>query len=707
MVRAPSFCLKLAWLKIYFADISKYFMAHIICLYYNQINFSLNSVNRLAGIIRGSRRMGKCTRKWKLKGYFLAVMGVTFVGVETAADTTNMFDGLFMTEVQASVVEIGTANITIDIADWESGTDRYYTSSNGVEMYVQWNAESSASVFIDNGNGYTATPLYDGSSQTGSAQAYTGMNYITVNYNVIDSSDTTATADTTDTSEPTETKTETATDETLFFISYQSHISDIGWQVSKYDGELSGTEGESRRLEAIRIKMSDSLPIGDITYRTHVQDYGWLNWVSNGELSGTEGKAKRLEAIEIKLTGDLAQQYDIYYRVHAQHVGWLDWAKNGESSGTAGYGYRLEAIEIKLVEKNGEAPGAITRPFVKYPTVSYQTHVQNVGWQPDVRNGESSGTTGQSLRLEGIKIRLTDLPYAGSISYSTHIQNIGWQNDVSDGLLSGTTGLELRLEAIKIKLNGEMANNFDIYYRVHAQNFGWMGWAKNGEPVGTAEYSYRLEAIQIKIMPKGSEAPGNTTGAFVENPKVVLNVPFVSQLTPTYAPMGCEGASLLMGLQYKGYTNVSLKTFLDKMPKNSNNPFESFASSPYKIVNGAYQSIFPQALATYGKTYSGKVADATGFSTAQLKVEIKQGNPVVVYVTNKFAAPIWGIYYMGSAGYVRTVDNMHVMTLIGYDEETGNYLVNDPNSYVKSQYWVTKEKFEKAYDALKYAVVVR
>lgn len=90
---------------------------------------------------------------------------------------------------------------------------------------------------------------------------------------------------------------------------------------------------------------------------------------------------------------------------------------------------------------------------------------------------------------------------------------------------------------------------------------------KNGEPSGTAEYSYRLESIQIKIMPKGSEAPGKTTGAFLENPKVVLNVPFVSQLTPTYAPMGCEGASLLMGLQYKGYTSVSLKTFLDKMPE--------------------------------------------------------------------------------------------------------------------------------------------
>ena len=599
--------------------------------------------------------MKKCTRKWKLKGFLLALMGITFLGLEMATDPT---DSLFTTEVHASTNQIGTANITIDIADWESGVERHFTSSNGTDMYVHWNSETSASIFMDNGNGYTETTLYDGISRTGPMQASFSMGYVAVNYNIVDSRITTVPEDVKAT---TDTMAAAVTAEFPFSLSYQAHISDIGWQADRHDGELSGTEG----------------------------------------------KAKRLEAIEIKLTDDLAQQYDIYYRVHAQNVGWLDWAKNGESSGTAGYGYRLEAIVIKLVEKNGEAPGPTTSPFVKYPTVSYQTHVQNIGWQNDMSNGESSGTTGRALRLEGIKIQLTDLPYAGSISYSTHIQNIGWQNDVNDGLLSGTSGQGLRLEAIKIKLDGEMASNFDIYYRVHAQNFGWMGWAKNGEPAGTAEYGYRLEAIQIKMIPKGSEAPGKTTGAFMENPKVVLNVPFVSQLTPTYAPMGCEGASLLMGLQYKSYTSASLKSFLDNMPKNSINPFESFASSPYKIVNGVFQSIFPEALAAYGKTYSGKVADATGISTAQLKAEIKQGNPVVVYVTNNFTSPIWGIFYMGSAGYVRTIDNMHVMTLIGYDEGTGAYLVNDPNSYTKNQYWVKKDKFEKAYDALKYAIVVR
>ena len=80
--------------------------------------------------------------------------------------------------------------------------------------------------------------------------------------------------------------------------------------------------------------------------------------------------------------------------------------------------------------------------------------------------------------------------------------------------MSGTSGRSLRLEAIQIRLTGAAASKYDIYYRVHSQNIGWMGWAKNGAPAGTAGYAYRLEAIQIKIVPKGERAPGSTAYAY-------------------------------------------------------------------------------------------------------------------------------------------------------------------------------------------------
>ncbi len=146
-------------------------------------------------------------------------------------------------------------------------------------------------------------------------------------------------------------------------VTYRTHVQTYGWQGWKYNGQMSGTSGQAKRLEGIEIELTNQDCYGDIVYTTHVQSYGWqddLNdkstWSSNGEMSGTWGEAKRLEAICIALTGEMAERYDVYYRVHAQTYGWLGWAKNGEAAGTAGYGKRLEGIQIVLVPKGANAP---------------------------------------------------------------------------------------------------------------------------------------------------------------------------------------------------------------------------------------------------------------------------------------------------------------------------------------------------------------
>ncbi len=294
-------------------------------------------------------------------------------------------------------------------------------------------------------------------------------------------------------------------------VYYMTHVQDYGNQDYVKDGAMSGTSGQSKRLEAIRMNIKWSKYSGDIEYRTHVEDYGWMNYVKNDAMSGTSGQAKRLEAIQIRLTGELGEHYDVYYRVHAQDVGWMNWAKNDEMSGTAGYGRRLEGIEIVLVQKGQNPP---TRNDLKsnkaflQKQVLYTTHVQDIGWQSEVADGEMSGTSGQSKRLEGIKIHFYKPDVSGDIEYRTHVQDIGWQDFVKNGEMSGTSGQSKRLEAIEIRLTGEMEKKYDIYYRVHAQDVGWMNWAKNGEKSGTAGYGRRLEGIEIVIVDKG-EAPPN------------------------------------------------------------------------------------------------------------------------------------------------------------------------------------------------------
>lgn len=310
-------------------------------------------------------------------------------------------------------------------------------------------------------------------------------------------------------------------------VYYEVHRQDYGWEVDakdeadlskwKKDGMDSGTVGECKRLEAIKIKLPDGVS-GSVQYRTHIQDIGWESkWAEDGALSGTSGKAKRLEAIQIKLSGKVADNYDIYYCVHAQNVGWLGWAKNGEQAGTAGYAYRLEAIRIKLVPKGKEPPKNVgsTDKAMEARLVGYQTHVQDIGTQDYVYDGAMAGTSGQAKRMESIRIKLpSTMASEGKIEYKSHIENIGWEKSwKKTGELSGTSGKSLRLEAIQIKLSGDIAEKYDVYYRVHAQNFGWLGWAKNGEKSGTEGYAYRLEALQIKLVPKGTENPELPTPA--------------------------------------------------------------------------------------------------------------------------------------------------------------------------------------------------
>lgn len=305
-------------------------------------------------------------------------------------------------------------------------------------------------------------------------------------------------------------------------VSYSTHVQSDGWLNAVKNGEISGTEGAAKRLEAIKVSLADLPYEGSVEYQTHVQSDGWIDWVKDGEMSGTEGQAKRLEAIRIKLTGEMAEHFDIYYRVHSQTYGWLDWAKNGEEAGTEGLAKRLEAVEIRLVKKGEAAPGNTENSFItSKPVVTYSTHVQSVGWQGEVSNGQMSGTQGQALRLEGIRLNASDPAYEGGLEYRTHIQSVGWQDWRKDGELSGTEGQARRLEAIQIRLNDEMAKQYDVYYRVHAQTFGWMSWAKNGEAAGTEGLAKRLEGIEVVLVKKGEKAPGNTARPHVKsNPNV-------------------------------------------------------------------------------------------------------------------------------------------------------------------------------------------
>ena len=178
---------------------------------------------------------------------------------------------------------------------------------------------------------------------------------------------------------------------------------------------------------------------------------------------------------------------------NVDQYGYLRTYHKGEAIITATNQYGLQATCTVKVED-------------QVTSLKYKTHVQNVGWQQFVNDGQMSGTEGKGYRLEGIILDL-DSTIPGNIEYTTHVQNIGWQPYVGSEQMSGTEGKGYRLEGIKIKLTGDLADYYDVYYRVHIQNTGWLSWAKNDQTAGSSGYGFRLEGIQISLAPKGGKAP--------------------------------------------------------------------------------------------------------------------------------------------------------------------------------------------------------
>ena len=320
-------------------------------------------------------------------------------------------------------------------------------------------------------------------------------------------------------------------------VSYQSYLSGA-WQNSVLDNAVSGTVGQAKQIEGIKISLQDkavSFAGSSIQYRTYLQTYAWQDWTSNGGTSGKPGSGKRVEAVQIKLTGSIASSYDVYYRVHSQTFGWLDWACNGQSAGSAGYAKRIEAIQIVLVKKGGAAPGSTATPYKEAPpSVTYQTYISG-GWQPAVADKATSGLAGQGKKTEGLRVSLKAGAQSlgnSSVKYRTYLQTYGWQSWVSNGASSAKAGSGKRMEAIEISLTGDISSQYDIYYRSYVTGYGWLGWACNGATSGTTDYAKPIEAVQAVLVKKGGAAPGSTNNAYL---KPEVTGPFEISFSPSGA----------------------------------------------------------------------------------------------------------------------------------------------------------------------------
>lgn len=477
-------------------------------------------------------------------------------------------------------------------------------------------------------------------------------------------------------------------------ITYASHVQTYGWLECVADGEISGTQGQKKRMEALKLYLGDirddsgNVIEGSIEYQVHCQKYGWMDWVSEGNIAGTSGESKRLEALKICLTGDIANYYDVYYRVHSSKWGTLGWAKNGEIAGTSGYSRAVESLEIKLVKKDGnQAPVQNERSYLDsglVGTCNFIAYMQGSNAQYSAGNDAVLGNAGTKEIIDAVALQVGTGEiagrYSGDIIYSVYVREQGWLDNVSNGAVAGLPGQNKPVEAIKISLTGELEKYCDIYYRAYIEEYGWLGWAKNGQPAGSSTINYKMEAMQIKIVYKGASAPGNIQNSYIEK-KVSNSVWVPDILQNPELPTGCESVALTIALRHYGY-NIGKTVIADSYLPYSSNYAIGFSGNPYTYYGGG---CFAPAITTAAnkfltsKSSSYRANDITGTNFQELYNYIDRGYPVIV----------WGTMYMKTPQFTGASVSWngrrylwyrleHCMVLYGYDKKSDTVQISDP-----------------------------
>lgn len=147
-------------------------------------------------------------------------------------------------------------------------------------------------------------------------------------------------------------------------VSYRVHTADKilggnhGWEGYVSNGAQAGTTGQSRRVEAMTMVLNGAPPGTTLEYRAHLGQkfpgdngpYGWTAWTPEGVDCGTTGDSRRMEAIEVRLVNAPVHCH-IRYRVHMRgqwNGGWSDWVQDGATAGTTGENRRIEAIQVEI-----------------------------------------------------------------------------------------------------------------------------------------------------------------------------------------------------------------------------------------------------------------------------------------------------------------------------------------------------------------------
>lgn len=169
---------------------------------------------------------------------------------------------------------------------------------------------------------------------------------------------------------------------------YTPYLAGLQWQPGACDGAVAGTTGLSLSMEGLMLSLSSRYDKNRcrIKARGHVEEFGWMEWTSgSGPVSlGIPGESRRLEAVQVYLEN--CPEVTVRYQAHVQNIGWMDWVQNGEVAGTTGQSLRMEAIRMEV--ENPRSAIEYRHPFNYFDAETASLHL------PLMRIIDSSGEPG-------------------------------------------------------------------------------------------------------------------------------------------------------------------------------------------------------------------------------------------------------------------------------------------------------------------------
>lgn len=139
-------------------------------------------------------------------------------------------------------------------------------------------------------------------------------------------------------------------------ITYDLCSVNTGWNGTSANGQAILLP-DGRYATAFRAALSEqsgSAQLG-VRYQVNLSGIGWLHEAEGGRKTGFSGGIAPIEAIRISLYNSDASKYDVYYSVY-QNQAWTAWTKNGETAGTEGKGLQVEGVRARIVPAGSAAP---------------------------------------------------------------------------------------------------------------------------------------------------------------------------------------------------------------------------------------------------------------------------------------------------------------------------------------------------------------